>query len=562
MSENTMPPDLLISEAAAGGTALANRLDPVASTATDAKKGPAVSLSGREFTSVLLGLAMAVLMASLDATILATALKAVVGDFGRQDLIPWVGSSYLLTSAPFGIMYGKLADLFGRKYVFVFTMVVFEIGSLICGVAGNMSVLILGRAIAGIGGGGIFTIAFIIIADIAEYKDRAKYQGIVGGVYGLATIIGPLVGGYFSDHVTWRWCFYINLPIGAIAVPAVIWSLRLPTPTGSFTEKCKRIDIIGVLLTFCIIAALITPTQFGGSVWAWSSPQVILLYVLTAILLSLFAYVESRVAKEPIVPPGLFSNTSITAILISGLAIGAAFIGAIYYISLFFQIVNRDSATVGGVKAVPLVFGHIVLCIVTGVIMSANGSYRYTYFMAPIFMITGISLISTLDGTSYLVQQIFYLFIFGVGTGLVTQTCIAAAQISCSEEYLAIATGLAQTAVPLGGAVGIAITGALFNNLIANDIVNYPTLMNALSQLHDKGIDIQATDVLALSQLLTSVTFLSNGAEANADLIRVFNGAFKVSYLSLLAYPVIIFVMAFLIKEYRIEEGKEVALAV
>ncbi|KAJ3016808.1 UNVERIFIED_CONTAM: hypothetical protein HDU68_012012 [Siphonaria sp. JEL0065] len=492
-------PALLISDAA-GGSALEQLGQQ------DDKTGPAVVLSSREFTMVLLGLAMAVLMASLDATIVSTALKAVVAEFGRQDLIPWVGSSYLLTSAPFGIMYGKLADLFGRKGVFVFAMIVFELGSLVCAAAPNMSILILGRAVAGIGGGGIFTIAFIIISDIAAIKDRAKYQGIVGGVYGLATIIGPLVGGYFADHVTWRWCFYINLPIGAVAVPAVIWSLRLPSPEGSFLEKFKRVDMPGVFLVFAIIAAVITPTQFGGSVWAWSSPQVICLYILTALLIAAFVYVERFIAKEPIVPPSLFSqNTSIPAIMIAGLAVGAAFVGAIYYISLFFQIVNGDSATVGGVKAVPLIFGHVTLSIVTGVVIVFD----------------------------------------------------------CRN--FPHATGLAQTSVPLGGAFGIAISGALFNNIIASDIDNYPILTNAIAQLQANGIEIQPTEVLPLSQLLTTLDFVTNGVQANADLIHVFNGAFKIAYLSLLAYPLIILFVAFLIKEYRVGEGdtkREISMAV
>ncbi|KAJ3068958.1 hypothetical protein HDU98_007936 [Podochytrium sp. JEL0797] len=534
------------------------------SIADDGNRGPAVVLTASEFTAVMFGLSMAILMASLDATIVSTALKAIVAQFGHQDKIPWVGSSYLLTSAPFGIMYGKLADLFGRKIVFLFAMVVFEIGSLICGIAPSMDILILGRAVAGIGGGGIFTLSFIIISDIATMKDRAKYQGIVGGIYGLATIIGPLVGGYFSDHLTWRWCFYINLPLGAIAVPAVVWFLRLPIPSGSLLDKFKRIDFLGVLLVFCVITAVITPTQFGGSVWAWNSGQVIGLYALTVVLLAAFIYVERYIAKEPIVPVELFKNRSVPAILCAGLAVGAAFVGAIYYISLFFQIVNGNTATAGGVKAIPLVFGHVTLSIVTGVVMSSTGRYKYAFFLGPCFLAAGIVLISTLNSGSLLVQQIFYLFIFGIGSGLITQTCIAAAQLSVPDSLLAIATGLAQTAVPLGGAFGIAIAGALFNNIIASDALNYPVLMNAIDELHNHSIILGPTDVLPLSELLTTLPFITDGAQANADLISVFTEAFRIAYLSLLAYPIIIFLMAFLIHEYRLQDGekREIAMVV
>ncbi|KAJ3031936.1 UNVERIFIED_CONTAM: hypothetical protein HDU68_010016 [Siphonaria sp. JEL0065] len=350
MTETEKPPvndqpELFISDAA-GGSAL-EQLEP----ASDDKTGPAVVLSSREFTMVLLGLATAVLMASLMPqssalresclyfSSVSHRLKGVVAEFGRQDLIPWVGSSYLLTSAPFGIMYGKLADLFGRKGVFVFAMIVFELGSLVCAAAPNMSILILGRAVAGIGGGGIFTITFIIISDIAAIKDRAKYQGIVGGVYGLATIVGPLVGGYFADHITWR-CALI----------------------------CQE-----SFLCLPLLPLLLRPRNLA-EVFGRGALLKSFAYTFSRLLIAAFVYVERFIAKEPIVPPSLFTqNASIPAIMIAGLAVGAAFVGAIYYIFLFFQIVNGDSATVGGVKAVPLIFGHVTLSIVTGVVMSTNG---------------------------------------------------------------------------------------------------------------------------------------------------------------------------------------------
>ncbi|KAJ3117059.1 hypothetical protein HK100_000901 [Physocladia obscura] len=513
-------------------------------------------LTKRQFAFVIAGLALAVMMASLDATIVSTALKSVVAEFGKQSLLPWVGSAYLLTSAPFGIMYGKISDLFGRKSVFIFALVVFEFGSLLCGIAPSMEILILGRAVAGIGGGGIFTLAFIIIADIVEFQDRAKYQGMVGGIYGLATIIGPLVGGAFTDKTTWRWCFYINLPLGAIAIPGIITFLHLPAPKGTFLEKIKRIDFIGTILVFLFIAAIITPTQFGGSVWDWNSPQVICLYILGLILLAAFIYVERFVANEPIVPSLLFANSTVTAILVIALVVGAAFVGAIYYISLFFQIVNGNTATVGGVKAIPLVFGHVIFSIVTGVIMSGTGKYKYVFYTGPIFLITGISLIATMNGSSSLIQNIFYLLIFGVGTGLITQTCIVAVQVSSDKSLLAVATALAQTAVPLGGAFGIAISGAIFNNIISKDAQNYPTLISAVSQITAQNISIKVTDTLQLSELLTSLPFVTNGTAANADLILVFNGAFKIAYLSFLAYPLVILCLVWFIKEVRFgEEG-------
>ncbi|KAJ3376519.1 hypothetical protein HDU84_009796, partial [Entophlyctis sp. JEL0112] len=334
------------------------------------EKAVRVPLSRLEFVLVYTGLMLGIMMAALDQTIVSTALKAVVADLGHQELVPWIGSAYLLTAAPFGTLYGKFADLFGRKWVFVFALVVFEAGSLVCGVAPSMDVLILGRAIAGVGGGGIFSCVLIIISDIVSLQDRGKYQGMIGACFGLSSVIGPLVGGAFSDSVSWRWCFYINLPLGALTVATVIVFLRFPVPDGSLASKIKRIDGLGTASLFLAILCLITPLQLGGSVWNWNSAQTIVMLVLSPLFFALFAFVESRIAKEPIVPPSLFASTNATPLLVVAFCVGAAFFSATYYISLFFQVVTNATATQAGIQTIPLVLGVVAMSITSGFAIS------------------------------------------------------------------------------------------------------------------------------------------------------------------------------------------------
>ncbi|KAJ3411118.1 hypothetical protein HDV05_002727 [Chytridiales sp. JEL 0842] len=543
------------------------------STSTDIQKhqSPAdptfvkVPLEKPKFILVFVGLTLAILLAALDQTIVSTALRAIATDLGGQDLIPWIGSAYLLTSTSTSALYGKFADIFGRKWVFVFAIVVFEIGSFICGAASTMTMLVIGRGVAGIGGGGIFSLVLIIISDIVSIQDRGKYQGIVGAVFGLASVIGPLIGGAFSDSVSWRWCFYLNLPVGAITVVAVLFFLNFPAPEGSIRSKLAQIDLLGSILLFLGVVCLITPIQLGGSIWPWESAQTLAMLIISVPILAGFIYVEMKVAKDPIIPPSLFVNRSVPALLLLAFSLGSTFISTIYYISLFFQISYGDSATTAGLKTFPLVVGLVFFSILSGQLVSRFGRYTPFLFIGSSICIVAIGLLSTLSSSSPFVIQLLYLFIVGCGIGNLVQIRVLAIQAAVPQDLIAVATAVSQFSQSLGGTVGIAITGTLFNNLFSSNLANFPALEAALTSpalialLQKAG---SRGDPIGLRPFLEILGL----TEALQGLVSAFEGAFQVAYRWILPFACLMLVCACFVKPTVIkkpagdeEEGKEAA---
>ncbi|KAJ3076785.1 hypothetical protein HDU98_000085 [Podochytrium sp. JEL0797] len=515
-----------------------------------------VPLTKTEFGLVYTALLLSIFLASLDQTIVATALKAITLDFGNQELVPWIGSAYLLTAAPFGTLYGKLADIFGRKWVFVFAITVFELGSLLCAVATSMPFLIIGRAVAGVGGGGIFSMVMIIVSDIVSIRDRGKYQGLIGAVFGLSSALAPLLGGTFSEYVTWRWCFFINLPLGAVTLMIVIFCLNFLSEKGSMMDKLARVDFLGAAVLFAAIICLITPLQLGGSIWAWDAPGTIVMFACCPFLFALFTYVECKISKEPIIPPSLFVNVSVPALLIIALALGAVQLAGVYYISLFFQVVYGSSATQAGLKIIPIVLGVMTLSISSGLLVTHFGTYKHFFFIGPSLMITGIALVSHLTGSSSVAQQYVFLAIFGFGIGCMTQLRIIALQASIPVELIAVGTAVSQTSYSLGSAIGIAITGTVFNNVAATNTASDSVLQCMILQFNKEGIAASTGEVLSLLELLNSLPTNTSVAQATEELVMGFNGAFKTAYLCLLPYALIILGCAFFVKQFKL--GKAV----
>ncbi|KAJ3101181.1 hypothetical protein HDU97_001593 [Phlyctochytrium planicorne] len=539
-----------------------------------------VPLPRLQFVLVYVGMALAILLAALDQTIVSTALKAIIDEFQSQNLIPWIGSSYLLTACSFSPIYGKLADIMGRKPVFLFAIIIFEIGSLISGLANSMLVLIAGRAISGIGGGGIFSLVLIIISDIVSIQDRGKYQGIIGAVFGLASVIGPVTGGSFADSIGWRWCFFINLPVGLVTLVTVTLFLRLTPPepvqnstdlsastegseqvpatstpsstpaitnevgSGTIRQKLARVDWLGSFLVLTAVASLITPLQLGGTIWAWSAPQTIGCFCASVVLFGLLAYVEIKVAKEPIIPANVFMNRSVYALLALAIALGCAFISLVYFISLYFQVTYGDTATQAGLNSFPLVIGVVVFSVLSGQLVSRTGRYLPWLYIGSITLIIGIVTTSTLRPDSSRALAECFLLICGMGVGCLVQIRVLALQASVDQPRIAIVTAVSQFCQTLGGSIGVAITGTVFNNLLSQNIQNSPELVNFLLKLKiDPTGDL---NLPGLRALLVKV----NRPDILELLLNAFVDSFDVAYRCIVPYAVLILICTFFVKQY------------
>ena len=355
-----------------------------------------IVLSKPEFILVFISLAMSIFLVSIDTTIVATAIPAIIHEFKSLDQISWIGTGYFLTSTAFSPTYGSLSDILGRKLTFIISISLFEVGSLICAVAPSMNVLIIGRLVSGVGAGGILASVMIIISDIVSFRDRGKYQGIIGAVFGLSSIIGPLIGGGLTDAVSWRWCFYLNLPFGAITIFVVSYFLKFPAPEGSVYQKLNKIDYLGTLFVTGATTCFLLPLQYGGFQWPWNGPRVIIMFCSSILLTFLFVLTEFYVASNPIIPPKLFENKSVPLLLVISACLGAVFFSITYYVPTYFQLVRDYSATKSGLDSIPLVFGMVALSICTGVFISKTGRYKPLFTIGPLIIITGQALLSTM----------------------------------------------------------------------------------------------------------------------------------------------------------------------
>jgi len=405
---------------------------------------------------ILVALMLVLLLASLDQTIVSTALPTIVGDLGGIAHLSWVVTAYLLSATIVGPLYGKLGDLYGRKLVLQVAIVLFLIGSALCGLSQNMAELIGFRALQGLGAGGLMVVTFAVIADVIPPRERGKYQGYFGGVFGVSTVIGPLLGGFFVDNLSWRWIFYVNLPVGAIALAVIAFAFHTRVD-----KQRHAMDYLGAALLAGTLSSIVLFTSLGGTTWAWGSPQIIILIALSIVLLPLFLLVESR-ASEAILPLSLFRNRTFSVTSAVGFIVGFALFGAITYLPLYLQVAKGSSPTRSGLQLTPLMAGVLVTSILSGQVISKVGRYRAFPIVGTAIMSVAMFLLSRVEaGTSTWVAALDAA-VLGLGLGMVMQVLILAVQNSVDYSVLGVATSGSTMFRQIGGSIGVALFGTIF----------------------------------------------------------------------------------------------------
>jgi EmrB/QacA subfamily drug resistance transporter len=412
--------------------------------------------SHAEIMVVVSALMLTMLLAALDQTIVSTALPQIGIDLHSVDKLSWVATSYLLASAIVTPIYGKLGDMYGRKKIFLSSIIIFLIGSVLCGLSQNIGQLIVFRAIQGLGGGGLMALIFAIIGDLVPPRQRGRYQGYFGAVFAVSSVAGPLLGGLFTDHLNWHWIFYINLPLGLLALWAVVTKLHLPVHRSP-----HAIDYPGSALMTLSIVSLILVTVWGGLDYAWGSPQIIGLIFSTFFFGTLFV-IRERYAKEPILPLKLFKNDIfVTSILLSILS-GMAMFAAILYIPQYQQIVRGNTPTESGLLMLPLVVGMLGASLIAGRLTTKFGRYKIFPIIGTLTLTLGIYLFSHLTLTTSHVVLSLWMFIIGAGLGQFMQIPTLAVQNSTPRQYL----GTATSSVVFFRSIGTSLGGAIFGNIL------------------------------------------------------------------------------------------------
>lgn len=437
----------------------------VPAEAVEAGKDAPEALSHRQIMVVFSGLMLGMLLAALDQTIVSTALPTIVGDLHGLSHLSWVVTAYLLASTATAPLYGKLSDLYGRKKVFQGAIVLFLAGSALSGLAQSMAQLILFRAVQGLGGGGLIVLAMTIIGDIVSPRERGRYQGYFGAVFGVASVAGPLVGGYLVDGPGWRWVFYVNIPIGAVAL--VVTSIVLP---AARSRARHQIDYAGAVLVMAGVSALLLVTVWGGNTYPWLSHQVLGLFAAGIALLVAFVLQERR-ASEPIMPLELFRFRVFDVSSAMSFVVGAAMFGAIVYLPTYLQVVHGVSASTSGLLLLPLMGGVLSASILSGQLIARIGRYKVFPVTGTAVITVGMWLLSGLQaGTTYVVASL-YMAVVGLGIGMVMQVLVLAAQNGLGYRYLGVSTSLVSFFRSMGGAFGTALLGAVLTSRLSSELV-------------------------------------------------------------------------------------------
>jgi EmrB/QacA subfamily drug resistance transporter len=474
---------------------------------------------------------LALLISSLDQTIVSTALPTIVSDLGGLSQLSWVITGYLLASTVSTPLWGKLGDLYGRKPLFQASIVLFLAGSALCGLSQNMVELIVFRAVQGLGAGGLLVLAQAIIADVVPPRDRGRYQGLFGAVFGVTSVGGPLLGGFFVDTLSWRWIFYLNLPIGAAAL--LVIALALPAASE---QRHHTIDYLGTVLLAVAATSLVMLTTLGGNVYPWASAPTYLLAIAGVVCIIGFVLAERR-AAEPVMPLELFRNRVFIYACAIGFAVGFALFGATTYLPLFMQVVNGASPTVSGLRLLPMVLGLLLTSILSGQLISRLGRYKIFPIIGTALMTVGLFLLSRMNEQTSLLTESLSMLVLGLGLGLVFQVLVIAVQNAVDYRNLGAATSDATFFRSIGGSFGTAVFGAIFSNQLAGHL-------SSLASTLPPGVKLSAAEGVASLRLLPPAV--------QAEVIHAY--ALSLSTVFLVAVPIaaLAFVLSWLLPEVRL----------
>lgn len=472
-------------------------------------------LSHRQILIVLGGIMAGMLLAALDQSIVGTALPRVVSDLGGLDKLSWVVTAYLLTSTAATPLWGKISDLYGRRLIFQMAIGIFIVGSVLCGAAQNMTELISFRAFQGIGGGGLMSIAFAIIGDVIPPRERGRYQGYFGAVFGLSSVAGPLLGGWFTDGPGWRWIFYVNVPVGIAALVITSMALKMPA-----VRREHRIDYLGAAVIVGAVSSLLLYLNWAGITYGWTAPGSLALVGTTLVLSVVFVFVELR-AVEPIIPMRLFGNAVFRVGNLYGFLAGMAMFGGIIFLPLYMQAVLGYSPTQSGLALLPAVVGIFATSISSGQMITRTGRYKIYPIIGAAILIVALLAMSTLGtDTSFWTLALFE-FAFGAGLGLTMQTIVTAVQNSVEFRDMGVATSSTTFFRQMGASIGVAVFGAVLSSQLADHIATQFAHAPGLAKQAGPGVSVNANNVEAIQHMAAPVKALVLKAFA-ASLDNVF----------------------------------------
>ncbi len=495
--------------------------------ASDNQVSPQVA-TGAAMPSIRLlfsALLLVMLLSALDQTIVSTALPTIVGELGGLDKLSWVVTAYILTSTIVVPLYGKFGDLYGRKKVLQIAIILFLLGSALCGLAQNMTQLVIMRAIQGLGGGGLMVISMAAVADVVPPADRGRYQGLFGGVFGLSTVLGPLIGGFIVQHASWRWIFYINLPLGIFALMVI---------GAVFKEQGRRtkhqIDFMGAFYLSLLLLSVVLFTSQGGTVLSWSDPQLWCIFAFAVMGGVGFVY-EERLAFEPIIPLSLFRDRSFLLCSLIGFIIGMSLFGSVTFLPLYLQVVKSATPTEAGMQLIPLMGGLLLTSIISGRIISRTGKYRLFPIMGTLMAVAGMGLLTTITIHSPTWHLYLFTCLLGMGLGLVMQVLVLVVQNNVSSSMVGVATSGVTLFRSIGGSIGVALFGAVFTHVLQSN----------LDKLLPEGT--------VLPSSLNPVAVHHLPADLQSDYLQSFGAAIHSAFTMAAVVMVLAFILSWLLRE-------------